>query len=61
MSDITAAITAVDAYVPEFVLTNKLDKVCDELGWNEAEVEACGGVNEYMRKHEKVGDSLLAN
>lgn len=45
----------------KFVLTNKLDKVCEEMGWNEAEVEACGGVNEYMRKHEKVGDSLLAN
>jgi hypothetical protein len=42
----------------KFVITNSLDKVCAELGWNRQEVEDCGGVTEFMRKHEKVGDSL---
>ena len=43
----------------KFVLTNNLSVVCDELGWNQEEVEACGGVTEFMHKHEKAGADLL--
>ena len=43
----------------KFLITNSLDKVCEELGWDQREVEECGGVTEFMHKHEKVGDSYL--
>jgi hypothetical protein len=43
----------------KFVITHSLDKVCDELGWSKREVEQCGGVTQFMHKHEKVGTSLL--
>jgi hypothetical protein len=42
----------------KFLITNKLELVCEELGWNKQEVEDCGGVTEFMHKHEKAGDSL---
>jgi len=42
----------------KFVITNSLDKVCEELGWTKSEVEECGGVTEFMHKHEKAGDSM---
>ena len=43
----------------KFVITNSLAKVCEELGWDQREVEGCGGVTEFMHKHEKAGASLL--
>lgn len=43
----------------KFLITNNLDQVCQELGWNKEEVEDCGGVTEFMHKHEKAGSSML--
>ena len=43
----------------KFLITNQMDAVCKELGWDKAEVEECGGVTEFMHKHEKAGDTLL--
>jgi len=43
----------------KFVITDDLDVVCKELGWNKADVESCGGVTEFMHKHEKDGESLV--
>lgn len=43
----------------KFVLTNSLSVVCEELGWDQREVEACGGVKEFMHKHENAGTRLL--
>lgn len=42
----------------KFLITNSLEKVCEELGWDQKEVDECGGVTEYMHKHEKVGDAF---
>jgi len=43
----------------KFVITNSLQRVCEELGWSQQEVENCGGVTEFMHKHEKAGSSLI--
>ena len=43
----------------KFVITNSLAVVCEELGWDQREVEACGGVTEFMHKHEKAGTDWL--
>jgi hypothetical protein len=43
----------------KFLITNELEQVCADLGFNKAEVEECGGVCEYMHKHEKAGDLVL--
>lgn len=43
----------------KFVITDDLAKVCKELGWDQKEVEECGGVTEFMHKHEKAGDSMI--
>jgi hypothetical protein len=43
----------------KFVITNSLAKVCEELGWDQREVEGCGGVTEFMHKHEKAGATLI--
>lgn len=43
----------------KFLITNQMEKVCEELGWDQREVDECGGVTEYMHKHEKLGDSFL--
>mmetsp|Transcript_4374 Transcript_4374/g.8521 ORF Transcript_4374/g.8521 Transcript_4374/m.8521 type:complete len:374 (+) Transcript_4374:231-1352(+) len=43
----------------KFVITDDLDIVCKELGWDKADVEACGGVTEFMHKHEKHGNTLI--
>jgi hypothetical protein len=39
----------------KFLITNSIADVCQELGWDQSEVEACGGVTEFMHKHEKSG------
>lgn len=38
----------------KFVLTNKIDTVCKETGWDVKDVEACGGISAFMLKHAKV-------
>jgi hypothetical protein len=43
----------------KFIVTDSLDRVCEELGWDKADVEACGGVTEFMHKHEKAGDAMI--
>lgn len=43
----------------KFVITNSLAVVCEELGWDQREVESCGGVTEFMHKHETAGTSLI--
>lgn len=43
----------------KFVITNSLSTVCEELGWDQREVEGCGGVTEFMHKHEKAGAALI--
>jgi len=43
----------------KFIITNSLAVVCDELGWDQREVESCGGVTEFMHKHEKAGLDLI--
>lgn len=43
----------------KFVITDDLDVVCSELGWDKAEVEACGGVTDFMHKHEKHGHTMI--
>lgn len=43
----------------KFVITNSLAVVCEELGWDQREVEACGGVTEFMHKHERAGSELI--
>jgi hypothetical protein len=43
----------------KFVITNDLATVCKELGWNQHDVEECGGVMQFMHKHEKAGNSMM--
>mmetsp|Transcript_2171 Transcript_2171/g.6322 ORF Transcript_2171/g.6322 Transcript_2171/m.6322 type:complete len:380 (+) Transcript_2171:77-1216(+) len=43
----------------KFVITDDLDVVCKNLGWDKADVESCGGITEFMHKHEKHGESLV--
>jgi len=43
----------------KFLITNSLEEVCQELGWDQREVDECGGVTEFMHKHEKLGDAYL--
>jgi len=43
----------------KILITNNLDKVCTELGWDKSEVEECGGVTDFMHKHEKAGTSMI--
>jgi len=37
----------------KFIITDDLAVVCKELGWNEEEIECCGGVPQFMQKYEK--------
>lgn len=43
----------------KFVLSSSLAQVCEELGWDQKEVEECGGVTEFMHKHEAAGADLI--
>jgi len=43
----------------KFIITDDLEVVCKELGWNKGEVESCGGVTKFMLQHEKNTDSLI--
>mmetsp|Transcript_21926 Transcript_21926/g.45064 ORF Transcript_21926/g.45064 Transcript_21926/m.45064 type:complete len:364 (+) Transcript_21926:156-1247(+) len=43
----------------KFVITNDLSEVCGAMGWDEEEIESCGGVKEFMHKHEEIGADLI--
>lgn len=43
----------------KFVFANTLTEVCDVMGWDEDEVDTCGGVKEFMHKHEEAGAELI--
>jgi len=43
----------------KFLITNNLEKVCAELGWDQRDVDDCGGISDFMMKHEKVGDDYI--
>jgi len=43
----------------KFVITNDLSEVCDAMGWNKEEIDSCGGVKEFMHKHEEAGAALI--
>ncbi len=43
----------------KFVITNDLNEVCDAMGWDKEEIESCGGVKEFMHKHEEIGADLI--
>ena len=43
----------------KFVITDDLDMVCMELGWDKGEVEGAGGVTEFMQRHEKHNDAFV--
>jgi len=58
------AVNAMLGFVNEhtrkkFVITDDLQVVCKELGWNLKEIETCGSVNGYMKKHLKHGLSFV--
>lgn len=43
----------------KFVLTDSLDKVCDELGWDKASVEAAGGLEAFAAQNDSSGNELI--
>mmetsp|Transcript_6277 Transcript_6277/g.15258 ORF Transcript_6277/g.15258 Transcript_6277/m.15258 type:complete len:364 (-) Transcript_6277:153-1244(-) len=43
----------------KFVITNDLSEVCGAMGWDQEEIESCGGVKEFMHKHEEIGADLI--
>ncbi|KAL7467000.1 hypothetical protein ACHAXS_007266 [Conticribra weissflogii] len=43
----------------KFVITDDLLVVCKELGWNIKEIETCGSINGYMKRHLKHGLSFV--
>ena len=45
----------------KFVITDDLFVVCKELGWNLKEIETCGSINGYMKKHLKHGLSFIVD
>jgi hypothetical protein len=42
----------------KLIITNNLEQACAALGWDTAEVEECGGIKEFMYRHDKAGRSL---
>mmetsp|Transcript_7432 Transcript_7432/g.15508 ORF Transcript_7432/g.15508 Transcript_7432/m.15508 type:complete len:373 (-) Transcript_7432:132-1250(-) len=45
----------------KFLITNSLDQVCSELGWNKDEVDECGGITDFMAKHEEQSTLMVFN
>jgi len=43
----------------KFVITDDLNVVCKELGWDKNEVEEYGGITQFMQKHQKDDDTLI--
>ena len=58
---VNAMLSFVNEHTREkFVITDDLDLVCRELGWDAVEVGGCeGGVNGYMKKHLRHGSSFV--
>lgn len=57
---VNAMLSFVNAHTrKKFIITDDLQLVCKELGWCLKEIEACGSVNGYMRKHLKHGLSFV--
>lgn len=59
-----SAVNAMLSFVNEntrkkFIITDDLVVVCKELGWNIKEIEHCGSVNGYMKKHLRHGLSFV--
>jgi len=60
VSVVNAMLSFVNEYTrKKFVITDDLFVVCKELGWNLKEIETCGGVRSYMKKHLKHGLSFV--
>lgn len=60
------AVNAMLSFVNEhtrkkFIITDDLFLVCKELGWNLKEIETCGSVNSYMKKHLQHGLSFVSD
>lgn len=43
----------------KFIITDSLDKVCEELCWDKAAVEAAGGVSAFAELHDSSGKDLI--
>lgn len=43
----------------KFIITDSLDKVCEELGWDKAAVEAAGGVSQFASLNDSSGGDLV--
>jgi len=43
----------------KFLITNSLDQVCAELGWDKGEVDECGGIPKFMEKHEEQSTMMV--
>jgi hypothetical protein len=43
----------------KFVITGNMEKACETLGWKTADVEAAGGMTDFMHSHETLGTSLM--
>ncbi|KAL3815372.1 hypothetical protein ACHAXA_000759 [Cyclostephanos tholiformis] len=57
---VNAMLSFINEHTREkFVITDDLDVVCKELGWNINEIEECGGVNGYMNRHMHRGSSFV--
>jgi len=41
------------------IISNTLSEVCDEMGWDLEEVQSCGGIAEFMHKHEQIGAEMI--
>eukprot|EP00574_Skeletonema_japonicum_P006674 CAMPEP_0201714288 /NCGR_PEP_ID=MMETSP0593-20130828/838_1 /ASSEMBLY_ACC=CAM_ASM_000672 /TAXON_ID=267983 /ORGANISM="Skeletonema japonicum, Strain CCMP2506" /LENGTH=427 /DNA_ID=CAMNT_0048203555 /DNA_START=23 /DNA_END=1306 /DNA_ORIENTATION=+ len=60
VSVVNAMLSFVNEHTrKKFVITDDLFVVCKELGWNLKEIESCGGVRSYMKKHLKHGLSFV--
>lgn len=60
VSVVNAMLSFVNEHTrKKFVITDDLFVVCKELGWNLKEIETCGGVRSYMKKHLKHGLSFV--
>jgi hypothetical protein len=43
----------------KFIITDSLDRVCEELGWDMAQVEAAGGLSAYATQQDSSGSDLI--
>ena len=43
----------------KFIITDSLDTVCKELGWDKAQVEAAGGLGAYATQQDSSGAHLV--